>query len=122
MNKNTSQIKESKFISHPNPIIAQMVFNLKITDLSDLENPFVLFEKKPIDSEGFLIIDEKNQSVINPLKIFPWLNNLKDIEKRTLKIEVTYDDELILLRFIHLDLFYPIKYPQIMLEILNNIS
>lgn len=88
-----------------------MLFNLKITDLSDLENPFVLFEKRPIDFDGFLILDNMNKSVLNPLKIFPWLNNLKDIEKRTLKIEVTFDEELILLRFIHLDIFYPIKYP-----------
>ena len=88
-----------------------MLFNLKITDLSDLENPFVLFEKKPIDEEGFLLIDNYNKSVLNPLKIFPWLQSLKEIERRTLKIEVTFEEELILLRFIHLDLFYPVKYP-----------
>lgn len=30
--------------------------------------------------------------------------------------------ELVLLRFIHLDTFYPTKYPQIMLEIGNNLA
>jgi len=30
--------------------------------------------------------------------------------------------ELVLLRFIHLDKFYPLKYPQIVLEIANNIT
>jgi hypothetical protein len=55
--------------------------------------------------------------------MLPWLNGTTDkLEKRTLKIEVTYMSELVLLRFIHLDRFYPIKYKQIALEIANNIT
>lgn len=93
---------------------------MKLTDLSDLENPFVVYENRKIDKEGFLIFDIFENSVLNPLKMFPWLQNATDICKRTLKIEVTFQSELILLRFIHLDKFYPIKYHQIMVEILNN--
>jgi len=34
-----------------------MRFNIKITDLSDLENPFVIYENKRIDSDGYIIFD-----------------------------------------------------------------
>ncbi len=88
-----------------------LVFNIKITDLSDLENPFIIIEERPIDENGNLIFDNVDLNILNPFKIFPWINNPNEIEKKTLKIEVTYNNELILLRFIHLDKFYPIKYP-----------
>ena len=97
-----------------------LTFNIKLTDLSDLENPFVIYENKRIDSEGFIIFDNLDWNVLNPTKMFPWLSHAKDLEKRTLKIEVTFQQELVLLRFIHLDKFYPLKFPQIMLEISNN--
>jgi len=97
-----------------------MVFNIKITDLSDFENPFVIYEHKKIDPDGYIIFDNLDWNIINPTKIFPWLNSGRDLEKRTLKVEVTFQQELVLLRFIHLDKFYPVKYPQIMLEIQNN--
>ncbi len=101
-------------------------FNIKITDLSDLENPFVIYENKAIDSDGYIIFDNMDFSTgyFNKHKtILPWLTNPRDpLEKRTLKIEVTYQSELVLLRFIHLDKFYPLKFPQIVLEIANNIT
>jgi len=112
----------------------ELKFNIKITDLSDLENPFVIYENKKIDDDGYIIFDnldfnpfanilENHTSAVNPLRILPWLANPgSSLEKRTLKIEVTYLSELVLLRFIHLDRFYPVKYPQIMLEIANNIG
>jgi hypothetical protein len=112
----------------------ELKFNIKITDLSDLENPFVIYENKKIDDDGYIIFDnldfnpfannvENHNSAVNPLRILPWLANPgSSLEKRTLKIEVTYLSELVLLRFIHLDRFYPLKYPQIMLEIANNIG
>jgi hypothetical protein len=31
-------------------------FNLKITDLSSIENPFVIFENRPTDAHGFLLL------------------------------------------------------------------
>ena len=112
----------------------ELKFNIKITDLSDLENPFVIYENKKIDDDGYIIFDnldfnpfannlENHSNAINPLRILPWLANPgSSLEKRTLKIEVTYLSELVLLRFIHLDRFYPVKYPKIMLEIANNIG
>ena len=104
-----------------------MRFNIKITDLSDLENPFIIYENKRIDADGYIIFDNLMESPIyngaQPRTILPWLKNPRDpLEKRTLKIEVTYLAELVLLRFIHLDKFYPLKFPQIMLEIANNIA
>jgi hypothetical protein len=88
-------------------------FNIKITDLSDLENPFIIYENKPIDREGYIIFDEETPGLesAKPTKILPWINARNRLEKRTLKIEVTYMQELVLLRFIHMDQFYPIKYP-----------
>jgi hypothetical protein len=110
----------------------ELKFNIKITDLSDLENPFVIYENKKIDDDGYIIFDnlefnpfanDNSNNAVNPLRILPWLANAGcSLEKRTLKIEVTYLSELVLLRFIHLDRFYPVKYPQIMLEIANNIG
>jgi len=60
--------------------------------------------------------------VLNPVKLLPWLDKDKEVGKRTLKIEVTFRGELILLRFIHLDKMYKLKYPQIVLEIINNMN
>ncbi|CDW75300.1 UNKNOWN [Stylonychia lemnae] len=98
----------------------QLAFNIKLTDLSDVENPFVIYENKRIDQEGYIIFDNLDWNVLNPIRMFPWLSHAKDLEKRTLKIEVTFQSELVLLRFIHLDKFYQMKFPQIMLEITNN--
>ncbi len=99
----------------------ELKFNIKITDLSDLENPFVIYENKKIDEDGYIIFDnlefnpftnDNSNNAVNPLRILPWLANAGcSLEKRTLKIEVTYLSELVLLRFIHLDRFYPVKYP-----------
>ena len=95
----------------------ELKFNIKITDLSDLENPFVIYEHKKIDEDGYIIfenlnLNSENNSAVNPLRILPWLASPgSTLEKRTLKIEVTYLSELVLLRFIHLDRFYPLKYP-----------
>ena len=52
--------------------------------------------------------------------MLPWLSKPSDLEKRTLKIEVTFKGELILLRIIHIDKLYPVQYPMIALRIANN--
>ena len=52
--------------------------------------------------------------------MLPWLQKPSDLEKRTLKIEVTFKGELILLRIIHIDKLYPAQYPMIALQIANN--
>lgn len=53
------------------------------------------------------------------MTLFPWLKTAKDLERKTLIIEVFYHGQLILKRYIHVDRFYKLKYPQIMLEIVN---
>ena len=63
---------------------------------------------------------QTNNNVLDPVRILPWLSKASDLEKRTLKIEVTYQGELILLRIIHLDKLYPVQYPKIALQIANN--
>ena len=80
----------------------------------------MIYEIKKIDKNGFIIFDNLDTS-IGPHRILPWLSK-ETLEKRTLKIEVTYQQELVLLRFIHLDKFNPIRYSKIMLEIANNIT
>jgi hypothetical protein len=57
---------------------------------------------------------------MNPIQVFPWLERASELEKRTLKIEVTFRGETILLRFIHLDRLYPAEYPKIALQIAHN--
>ena len=52
--------------------------------------------------------------------MLPWLMKPSDLEKRTLKIEVTFKGQLILLRIIHIDKLYPLQYPMIALQIANN--
>ena len=111
----------------PNSKSFDLRFNVKITELSDLENPFVIYENKQIDDEGFIIFDNfdnyNGDLSSNPNRILPWLTNPREpLERKTLKIEVTYMTELVLLRFIHVDKLYPLKFPQIMLEIANNIT
>mmetsp|Transcript_7038 Transcript_7038/g.6177 ORF Transcript_7038/g.6177 Transcript_7038/m.6177 type:complete len:122 (-) Transcript_7038:291-656(-) len=59
---------------------------------------------------------------LNPIKSLPWMKDERKLVRKTLKIEVTFQEELILLRFIHMDKLYPLKFPHIMLEIINNFS
>ena len=46
-----------------------MIFNLKITDLTMSDNPFVVFNDREIDSDGYLVIEEQQSSCL------PWLEN-----------------------------------------------
>ena len=57
---------------------------------------------------------------LNATIMLPWLSKPSDLEKRTLKVEVTFKGELILLRIIHIDKLYPAYYPTIALRIANN--
>lgn len=58
--------------------------------------------------------------MLNAEIMLPWLTKPSDLEKRTLKIEVTFKGQLILLRIIHIDKLYPLQYPMIALQIANN--
>lgn len=60
------------------------------------------------------------KNMLNPEILLPWLQKPSDLEKRTLKIEVTFKGQLILLRIIHIDKLYPLQYPMIALQIANN--
>lgn len=93
------------------PQTNEMLFSLKITDLSRTDNPFIILEDRKLCQEGFILVDE----LMNGL---PWTNSMS---KLTLKIEVTYCASLILLRFIHLDKFYKLEYSKIALMIAHNI-
>ena len=66
-----------------------------------------------MDPEGFLIIDEIHKEGL------PWLSNAKN-PKLTLKIEVTFSGQLILIRFVHLDKFYCLDYTKIGLRVAHN--
>jgi hypothetical protein len=99
---------------------------LKVTDVSELSNPFVIFEDSPVSTDGILSIDPGLRSQIknlssDPRDYFPWLKKPQDIERRTLKIEVVYRSDLIMCRYLHLNRLYPIEYPKIALQISNNI-
>jgi hypothetical protein len=100
--------------------IQDLFFNIKVTDVSELANPFVIFEDRPVSKDGVLFIDSKpNRSLpklaVDPRECFPWLKNPQDIERRTLKIEVIYKSDLIMCRYLHLNKLYPIEYPKIAL-------
>ena len=44
----------------------QLLFNLKITDLTTTDNPFVFYENQQVDDEGYLLFNvnqgDKNQN------------------------------------------------------------
>ena len=75
------------------------------------------FLQEPLDgthnslgkSNTFAQSTAKNaKSTLNATVMLPWLEKPSDLEKRTLKIEVTFKGELILLRIIHIDKLYPV--------------
>ena len=127
--KEKPNIKDISANGHLNN--AKITFNIKITDISELTNPFVVFENKPINEEGVIFLDEswiKNPGnyqhfnlTINPCHLFPWLKKPEDLERRTLKIEVIFKNELILSRYLHLNKLYPLEYSKLALQISNNI-
>jgi len=99
-------------------------FNLKITDLSELTNPFVYFQNVNVTRDGFLILSDDLGSptpINDPCQLFPWLKKPEDLERRTLKIEILYKNGIIMCRYLHLSKLYPIEYPKIALQISTNI-
>ena len=91
-----------------------MSFNVKVTDLNLIENPFIILKQLKADSEGFIDLSELKKSG------FAWLSDGDSVAQRTFKIEVTYKGQLLLLRFIHFDKHYPLEYSKIALRIANN--
>jgi hypothetical protein len=101
-------------------LVPDLAFNLKVTDVSEITNPFVIFEQRPVSREGVLYIDAKSGTsrgnlAVDPRDYFPWLKKPQDIERRTLKIEVIYRSDLIMCRYLHLNKLFPIEYSKIAL-------
>lgn len=91
-----------------------MSFNIKITDLNFVHNPFVILEARKVDAQGFIDLSDIN------FYGFPWLVGKNKVQSRTFKIEVTFRGQLLLLRFVHFDKFYELEYSKIALRIVNN--
>jgi hypothetical protein len=68
--------------------------------------------------DGFLSIEELVQHGL------PWHYKGRNnpTQKKTLKIEVFYQDKLILLRIIHFDKFYTLEYPRIACKLADEMS
>ena len=103
-----------------------ITFNIKVTDISEINTPFIIFEDRQVNNDGFIFLENEWKSGgvplnVNPCSLFPWLRKPCDIEHRTLKIEVIFKSELILNRYLHMNKLYPIEYPKIALQISNNI-
>jgi hypothetical protein len=91
-----------------------MRFNVKITDLNLIENPFIILEGQKADSSGFIDLSELKTAG------FAWLPDIHTVTQRTFKVEVTFKGQLLLLRFIHFDKHCPLEYSKIALRIANN--
>ena len=61
---------------------------MKITDLSELKNPFIVLNNLPISYDGTLHFQHKIQDFKNVVQIFPWIKEEKDLFRKTLKVEI----------------------------------
>jgi hypothetical protein len=79
----------------------QFYFSIKLTDISELSNPFVIFDDRPIKKDGFLYLTDRqalkdakpllgSSECESPCSLFPWLRRQSDVKHRTFKIEVIY--------------------------------
>ena len=89
-------------------------FGVKITDLTRIDNPFIILENRKVNLDGYLMIDEIQKTGL------PWLSESSINQKLTLKIEVSLMGKLVLIRFLHLDKFFSMEYPKIALRIAHN--
>ena len=113
----SSKIKEHAALSARRSIR----LTLKLTDLSDPRNPFVVLENRPLTTTGSVtLLDRFPHSERDICQILPWLREPSDILKRTIKLEVIFKMEVIMCRFLHLDILFPVEYPKIALQICQN--
>jgi len=90
---------------------------LKLTDLSEPTNPFVILKDRALSEYGTISIHEAH-SPFQPKEIhhlLPWLRHPTDVLRRTLKLEVIFRAQVIMCRYLHLSNLYPIEYPKIAL-------
>jgi len=52
-------------------VTPRLHFNLKITDISEIKNPFTILFNKHIDKDGCLMLSETSSQ--NPCSLFAWL-------------------------------------------------
>jgi hypothetical protein len=84
---------------------------VRITDLSRVDNPHLQIAGLHLDSQNFLNF---GHILHNSL---PWQTNSSKV---TMKIEVLYDNKLIVQRFVHFDKLYELEYSKIALQIAHN--
>lgn len=95
---------------------------LKLTDLSDPRNPFVVLEDRPLNNFGIVILQDHFPFQERDIcQILPWLKEPSDILKRTIKLEVIFKLEVVMCRYLHLNTLYPVEYPKIALQICQNL-
>lgn len=95
---------------------------LKLTDLSDPRNPFVVLEDRPLNRFGIVFLQDPTAFHERDIcHIMPWLNEPADILKRTIKLEVLFKMEVVMCRYLHLNNLYPIEYPKIALQMCQNV-
>ena len=82
-------------------------FSVKITDISELSNPFVIFENLPINNDGDIQIDQ--------VPLLPWAKKASDFNRKTLKIEILHMSEMIVQRYIHFNRLFPLEYSKLAL-------
>ena len=66
-----------------------VTFNIKVTDLSEINTPFIIFEDRQVSNEGIVYLENewKHGGVpqeVNPCSLFPWLKKPIDIEHLSL--------------------------------------
>ena len=73
-----------------------------------------------LNREGFVVFDSHSpfdECMMSPVQEFPWLKNATN---RTLKIEVSTPEELVVMRFLHTEKFSDMAYARAYLEIANS--
>lgn len=94
------------------------MLTLKLTDLSDARNPFVILENRPLNNFGIVVLQDSVPFQDKDIcQILPWLREPADILKRTIKLEVIYKLDVVMCRYLHLNTLYPVEYPKIALQI-----
>jgi hypothetical protein len=88
-------------------------FIIKITDISELTNPFVVYDDIPVTQDGAIVIQYRYPHINSLTGMLPWISHEHDIFRKTIKIEVLLRELLIMQRYIHMDHLYPLEYPKI---------
>lgn len=81
-----------------------------------------MLENRPLTSNGSVTLhDSFPGSEKDICQILPWLREPSDILKRTIKLEVIFKMEVVMCRYLHLNVLFPVEYPKIALQICQNL-